>query len=95
MFKTASVVAIFAVAMSSPVSAAPQKMTDDLLDQVVAGTYICPPSSKVKGNNGWGNGADGTNPGSFKGATSASKIAGANLTSANRINTNPTMSSGR
>lgn len=28
---------------------------------------------EVKGNNGWGNGADGTNPGSNSGGTAGSK----------------------
>lgn len=32
-----------------------------------------PPSEKVKGNNGWGNGPDTTNPGSFSGKTAPSK----------------------
>lgn len=78
--------------------AAPTKMNSDALDQVVAGTGDCgcpPPEGKVKGNNGWGNGADPTNPGSDNGATAASKLAGTNLTSANKINTNPTDSTGR
>lgn len=56
-----------------PVTAAPVKMTKTQLDQVVAGTYVCPPEEKVKGNNGWGNGPDTTNPGSFSGATELSK----------------------
>lgn len=32
----------------------------------------CPEPTK-KGNNGWGNGAEGTNPGSDKGGTAGSK----------------------
>lgn len=31
----------------------------------------CP--SRAKGNNGWGNGAEGTNPGSTEGGTAGSK----------------------
>lgn len=30
-------------------------------------------ASKAKGNNGWGNGAEGTNNGSFSGGTAGSK----------------------
>ena len=29
-----------------------------------------PPEEETKGNNGWGNGIDGTNPGSFAGPAS-------------------------
>jgi hypothetical protein len=89
--KLAVIAASAAFAMSA--FAAPKQMTNEMLDQVVAGgggTDYC-----LKGNNGWGNGADGTNPGSFNGATSDSKIAGTNLTGANSINTNPTTSTGR
>jgi hypothetical protein len=32
-----------------------------------------PRGKKPKGNNGWGNGAEGTNPGSFSGKTAGSK----------------------
>jgi len=95
--------AIFAFLSVSAFAAAPTKMNSDALDQVVAGTGDCgcpPPEGKVKGNNGWGNGADPTNPGSDNGATAASKIGfpagtGGNLISANKINTNPTGSTGR
>jgi hypothetical protein len=34
---------------------------------------LCPEPTKQKGNNGWGNGPDSTNPGSFSGATEGSK----------------------
>lgn len=79
-----------------PASAAPTKMTLAQLDLVVAGTdYTCPPTETTKGNNGWGNGADGTNPGSFAGATAPSKSANASVPSAGAINTNPTTSDGR
>lgn len=50
--------------------AAPVKMSSEHLDRVVAGTETEP---VVKGNNGWGNGPDTTNPGSFKGGTAPSK----------------------
>jgi hypothetical protein len=32
-----------------------------------------PPEEPTKGNNGWGNGPDSTNAGSFSGATSVTK----------------------
>lgn len=32
-----------------------------------------PPEEPTKGNNGWGNGADTTNSGSFSGATAETK----------------------
>lgn len=32
-----------------------------------------PPGESTKGNNGWGNGPDTTNPGSFSGRTADSK----------------------
>lgn len=78
-----------------PAVAAPQKMTLERLDLVVAGTdYTCPPEERIKGNNGWGNGADPTNPGSFSGATAASKSINASIPGGG-INENPTTSSGR
>ncbi len=94
---SATAVTLLLTAFASlPSLAAPVKMTDTQLDMVVAGTdYTCPPPEMAKGNNGWGNGADGINPGSDKGATAASKVAGTNLPVADKINTNPTTSSGR
>lgn len=83
-----SIVAVSAL-MALPATAQPLKMTNAQLDEVVAaGGYYpkppdyCPPKheppthppTKTKGNNGWGNGADPTNPGSSRGATSASKL---------------------
>ena len=38
-----------------------------------AGNDSCGCVPKPKGNNGWGNGAEGTNPGSTKGGTAGSK----------------------
>ena len=94
-FTTAAALSLTAL-MSLPSQAAPVKMTDAQLDLVVAGTdyHHCPPET-LKGNNGWGNGADGTNAGSFAGATAASKMANASVPTEGRINTNPTTSTGR
>ncbi len=47
------------------------------------------------GNNGWGNGEDPTNPGSFSGATAPSKSINGSDPSAGKINVNPTDSDGR
>ncbi len=57
--------------VSLPAAAAATKMTDAPLDPVVAVTdYTCPPpETTAKGNNGWGNKTDGTNPGGSRGAT--------------------------
>ena len=86
-------VAAFAVCSFAWADAPPAvKMTDQQLDQVVAG-WVTNCSDKVCGNNGWGNGTDGINPGSFKGATAPSK--GTNGTNGPGINTNPTNSTGR
>lgn len=35
--------------------------------------YDCPEEPQPKGNNGWGNGADGANPGTPKGGTADTK----------------------
>lgn len=93
MVKTLVVIAASTV-FSMSAFAQPKLMSSEMLDQVVAGGVVDDPCY-VKGNNGWGNGADGTNPGSDKGGTSASKVAGTNLTGADKINTNPTTSTGR
>lgn len=93
--RLAAAVALSAV-VSLPAAAAMKKMSGEMLDQVVAGTDYCPPPEvRVKGNNGWGNGADPSNPGSDHGATRASKNANINLVGANKVNTNPTTSTGR
>jgi hypothetical protein len=55
----------------------------------------CPPPENEKGNNGWGNGADPTNPGSFHGGTEPSKSTNSSQPGAGKINTNPTDSDGR
>jgi len=89
------VVAAFAVSSFAWADApSPVKMTDQQLDQVVAGWKNGEPCGiSVCGNNGWGNGADGNNPGSDNGGTAPSKKA--NGTNGPGINTNPTTSSGR
>ena len=51
--------------------------------------------SKLKGNNGWGNGADPTNAGSFSGGTAPSKSTNSSQPDDGKINTNPTTSDGR
>jgi hypothetical protein len=79
-----------------PAMAAPERMTSAQLDEVVAGTDCPPPPTTEKGNNGWGNGADPSNPGSDNGRTAASKMNNFNLPPGqDRPNTNPTGSTGR
>jgi len=85
-------VAAAALVALSTVAIAAERMTDAQMDLVVAGWG---PNERPKGNNGWGNGADGNNPGSFKGGTAASKSCNCSRSSAGKINTNPTTSSGR
>jgi hypothetical protein len=48
-------------------------MTEEL-EYVSGGTEVPPPCEAKKGNNGWGNGAEGTNNGSDDGGTAGSKI---------------------
>jgi hypothetical protein len=87
--------AVVASVVSMPALASPQRMSSGQLDEVVAGT-VCPPPETGKGNNGWGNGADPSNPGSDNGLTSPSKTANTNLPPGqDRPNTNPTGSTGR
>jgi len=85
---------VVASAVSIPAFASPQRMSSGQLDEVVAGTIICPPTETVKGNNGWGNGTDPINPGSDNGGTRFSKSANAS-TGQDRPNTNPTGTDGR
>ncbi|SFV11169.1 hypothetical protein [Pseudoduganella namucuonensis] len=95
MFKILTAGIALASLVSLPVAAEPRKMSSEVLDQVVGGTY-CPPPEPQKGNNGWGNGADPSNAGSDNGLTSPSKSANTNLPPGqNRPNTNPTGSTGR
>ena len=96
MLKEILVGAVLASAVSMPAFASPQLMSSGQLEEVVAGTIICPPVETGKGNNGWGNGADPSNPGSGSGLTGPSKTANNNLPPGqNRPNTNPTGTSGR
>ena len=69
-----------------------RELSNGELSMVYGGTYECPPE---KGNNGWGNGADPTNPGSFSGATAPSKSTNSSQPEAGKVNTNPTDSDGR
>ena len=94
MLKEILLGAVIASAVSLPAFASPQRMSSVQLDEVVAGTIICPPTETVKGNNGWGNGPDTTNPGSYSGRTSPSKSTNSS-TGSDRPNTNPTSSTGR
>lgn len=96
MFKILTASIALASLASLPVAAEPQKMSSEVLDQVVAGTGTEPPPEPLKGNNGWGNGADPSNPGSDNGLTSPSKLENTNLPPGqDRPNTNPTGSTGR
>ena len=94
MIKALATVLAATVFLYVPAAAAPVKMTNAALDQVAGGSSD-PCNPQTKGDNGWGNGADGTNPGSSAGATSPSKVPGVNQTGLDKINTNPTTSTGR
>jgi hypothetical protein len=89
MIKALATVLAATAFLSLPAAAAPVKMTNAALDKVAGGCV------DGKGDNGWGNGADGTNPGSTAGATADSKVPGVNQTGLDKINTNPTTSTGR
>jgi hypothetical protein len=67
----AAVLAVTAFA-SPAVMAEPSVMTDAQLDLIVAGGH-CGCEEYERGDNGWGNGIDGTNNGSFVGMTAESK----------------------
>lgn len=98
MFKRLTAGLALASLVSLPAWGAPERMSTAQLDDVVAGTgCTCPPpDGDGKGNNGWGNGADPSNPGSDNGRTAPSKTANDNLPPGqDRPNTNPTGSSGR
>jgi hypothetical protein len=98
MLKTLGAIIVASALSSVAVAAQPKPLTNSELDEVVAGWYDCctcpPPPETVKGNNGWGNGADPSNPGSDNGGTAASKTANASIPGGG-INQNPTTSSGR
>jgi hypothetical protein len=98
MVKTLGAFVVVSAMWSVGAAAQPTALSNNELDEVVAGWYDCcycpPPGEKVKGNNGWGNGADPSNPGSDNGGTAASKTANASIPGGG-INQNPTTSSGR
>jgi hypothetical protein len=99
MSKMLSAFVVMSATISSVALAAEQKaMTNSELDQVVAGWYDCcycpPPPQNEKGNNGWGNGADTTNAGSFSGGSAPSKSTNSSIPGGG-INQNPTTSTGR
>ena len=76
-----------------------RNLNTEELTLVSGGGDVCPPppppDTKEKGNNGWGNGADPTNAGSFSGGTEPSKSTNSSQPDAGKINTNPTDSDGR
>jgi hypothetical protein len=51
-----------------------RNLTNEELVYVAGGTGDEEPPEEKKGNNGWGNGVEGTNPGSDEGGTASSKI---------------------
>lgn len=55
------------------------------LEERIAPGVIPGPGGKVHADNGWGNGADSTNNGSFSGGTDPSK----SINSANNFSDNP------
>lgn len=80
-------------ALANAASAQPVELTMAQLDNVVAGTYYCPPPpTTLRGNNGWGNGFDGNNPGSLHGRTAPSKSSNGSVAAAGRNNVNPAQS---
>jgi hypothetical protein len=86
VLKLITAVLATAAFVSLPAAAKPSKMTASQLDSVVAGTG----EVSTKGNNGWGNGPDTTNPGSFSGATAPSKSTNSSIPGGG-INTAPQM----
>ena len=89
---TAAAILIASAALAAPTA---KKMDNQKLDTVVAGWVNGEPCGISQcGDNGWGNGSDPINPGSDNGATAPSKMCNCSEGS-NKINTNPTTSSGR
>ncbi len=77
-----------------------KKMTEQQLDTVVAGWVNaggqpCGASQWDCGDNGWGDGYDLNNPGSYSGGTAPSKTANGTVYGYGQININPTTSNGR
>lgn len=93
MIKTLTAALALTALASLATAAEPVKMSSAELDTVVAGCG-CEPE---KGNNGWGNGADGTNAGSDNGGTLLSKSANDSVDDLGipPLNWNPTTSDGR
>jgi hypothetical protein len=79
------------LASTSLAAAAPEKMTESQLDQVVAGWdgAGCDHSPFLCGNNGWGNGWDPINPGSDAGGTEPSKMNNGTILGFGQINIDP------
>lgn len=85
MIKTLTAALALTALASLAIAAEPTKMSDTELDTVVAGT-----ADDCKGNNGWGNGSDMTNAGSFSGATEPTKSTDGLLAdSGSGLNLNP------
>jgi hypothetical protein len=82
------------VASTSLAAAAPIKMTDTQLDNVVAGWN--PGGNECGnagcGNNGWGNGWDDINAGSPNGGTAPSKLNNGTIDGFGQINVDPSNS---
>jgi hypothetical protein len=74
-----------------------RKLTFDELQQIAGGgdPQGQGNGSKLHADNGWGNGADSTNAGSFSGGTAPSKSTNSSQPDDGKINTNPTTSDGR
>lgn len=89
MIKTLTAALALTALASLATAAEPVRMSDAQLDMVVAGT-----PDDCKGNNGWGNGTDPINAGSFSGGTAPSKSTNG-IPDGTGINANPTDSSGR
>ena len=93
---TAAALLLVSAAFAAP---AAKKMDNQKLDTVVAG-WVNPGGQECGsaqwdcGNNGWGNGYDLNNPGSYHGGTWPSKVCNCSEGS-DKINTNPTTSDGR
>jgi len=71
-----------------------RNLTIEELKQIAGGAEGEDHSQSTK-NNGWGNGVDGTTPGSDDGGTAPSKSTNSSQPSEGQINTNPTDSGGR
>jgi len=84
---------------AQPAPSCPE-LTEQQLDTVVAGWVNpggqpCGASQWDCGDNGWGDGYDLNNPGSYSGGTAPSKTANGTVYGYGQININPTTSNGR